>query len=234
MKNIPCKISRKRTSPGYYKIAGLLFMMIFPCVNMSGQISGLVYPGQQDKLIYEKYANHGEDTLVNIVPDFSFAGYMGGGVALPENIPVQVTLEPTGSDDDKEMIQNAINQVSSLSPDENGFRGAVLLKKGLYRVNGPLDIITAGVILKGEGQLPAANGGTELLATAPYQHSLINMKGVIDQNTDNKLDTGEELTSFIIKPINAPPLQRVNFTSLINPGVTIHSLSLSVFWTSLG
>ena len=34
-------------------------------------------------LYYAPYANEGQDNVVNILPDFSHAGYMGGGVALP-------------------------------------------------------------------------------------------------------------------------------------------------------
>jgi len=161
-----------------------------------GQYSSLVYPGSDGKLIYEKYANQGEDTLVNIIPDFSFAGYMQGGVALPEDIPVQVTLEPTGLDDDRDMIQNAIDQVSALTPDANGFRGTILLKKGIYRVNGSLIISTSGVILRGEGQLPESMGGTELVATAPIQHSFIKIEGDVEIADSNEIDLGQLLVSF--------------------------------------
>jgi hypothetical protein len=68
------------------------------------------------------------DALGNHILDFSFAGYEGGGVALP-NLPVRVTVTPTGGDDTAN-IQNAINQVSQLTPDFFGFRGAILLAPG--------------------------------------------------------------------------------------------------------
>jgi hypothetical protein len=51
------------------------------------------------------------DALGNHILDFSFAGYEGGGVALP-NLPVRVTVTPSGADDTAN-IQNAINQVCS-------------------------------------------------------------------------------------------------------------------------
>ena len=82
-----------------------------------------------------------------------------GGVSLPENVPVKITLDPTGSENDSAMIQDAINQVSAMPLDENGFRSAVLLKAGLYKVNGTLTIKAGGVVLRGENQLPAAHGG---------------------------------------------------------------------------
>ncbi len=164
--------------------------------NLMGQTSALVYPGTDGKLVYEKYANQGEDTLVNIIPDFSYAGYMGGGVALPEDIPVKITIEPSGTENELIRIQNAINQVSAMPLDENGFRGAVLLKAGLYKVNGSLNISASGVVLRGEEQLPATHGGTELLATAEKAHSLINIKGEVISGVDEGLDLGTEIASF--------------------------------------
>ncbi|MCK5136778.1 MAG: hypothetical protein KAR19_13390 [Bacteroidales bacterium] len=194
--SMPWRNFQKRDGFGFMITAVLLIIVLFPFHNAGGQTSRLVHPGQDGKLIYENYANRGEDTTVNILPDFSFAGYMGGGVPLPENIPVKITLEPSRTGDDRNMIQDAINQVSALSPDMNGFQGAVLLKKGLYKVNGPLEIKTAGVILKGEGQLPAANGGTELVAMAPYQHAFLSINGYVEYKSDNGIDPGTEIASF--------------------------------------
>ncbi len=61
--------------------------------------------------------------------------------------------------DDQQRIQEAINFVSNLNPDENGIRGAVLLKAGTYQVferltnqKDALLIEASGVILRGEGQ----------------------------------------------------------------------------------
>src|SRR5579864_1166687 len=78
------------------------------------------------------------------IMDFSSAGYMGGGVALP-SLPVKATVKPSGGDDTS-AIQNAINTVSSL-PLANGFRGAVLLSPGAYKVSAPLEIGASGVVL---------------------------------------------------------------------------------------
>ncbi len=177
----------------------LLYIAILAGVlaNALGQTSSLVYPGTNGTLVYEKYANQGEDTLVNIIPDYSFAGYMGGGVSLPDNIPIKVTLEPTGSEDDRAMIQDAINTVSALPMDDNGIRGAVYLKKGLYKVNGSLYINGGGVILQGERQQPANKGGTELVATQESQHTFITVKGIKTQiEVENPINTGTDLASF--------------------------------------
>src|SRR5262249_13069577 len=88
----------------------------------SGPTSQWVFPGDAGGLHYQALPN-GETIM-----DFSPAGYMGGGVALP-SVPVLQTVSPSGGDDTG-AIQAAINAVSALAPDSNGFRGAVLLTAG--------------------------------------------------------------------------------------------------------
>jgi len=146
------------------------------CVQ--AQQSSLVHPGNDGKLVYVPHANTQESNAVNIIPDFSTCGYGGGGVVLPiGTVPVQVTLSPQDGNDRKR-IQDAINQVSELAPDANGFRGAVLLKAGAYEVNdgniptegNALLISRSGVVLRGEGQGP---NGTILISDAEKQHTLL-------------------------------------------------------------
>ena len=176
------------------------FLMTAGLAMNHAQSSTLVYMGPDGSLAYQPYANQGEDTLVNVIPDYSYAGYMGGGVALPENVSVRITLEPNGSADNRVRIQDAIDQVSAMPLDANGYRGAVLLKAGLYKVHGTLIISTSGVVLRGEDQLPASHGGTELVATAKYQHSLINIRGEVIMGEEHKLDLGTEIASFDYPP----------------------------------
>ena len=90
------------------------------------------------------------DSEGNYVPDFSHAGYMGGGVPIPQ-VPVKVALRP-GDGDDSASIQAAIDEVSRLPRDSEGFRGAVLLERGRFILDQPIVIRTGGVILRGEGQ----------------------------------------------------------------------------------
>ena len=73
--------------------------------TISHNYSKLVYPGTNDRLIYTP------DEKGNIIPDFSYAGYMGGGVRLPD-VPVKVTVEP-GKGDDAARIQEAIEKASA-------------------------------------------------------------------------------------------------------------------------
>ncbi len=132
----------------------------------------LVKAGPCGALIYGRYANEGQSNKVNMLPDFSFAGYGGGGVAIP-TAPVRVTVSPV-SGDDRATIQAAMDKVGKLAPAASGIRGAVLLKKGTYQVSDTLYLNKSGVVLRGEGQHAQ---GTVLLATRKAQHSLIHIKG---------------------------------------------------------
>jgi hypothetical protein len=95
----------------------------------SAATSEWIRPGADGKLVY-KTTPAGDRIM-----DFSFAGYMGGGVALPK-IPVLQTIRPSGGDDDSDQIQTAIDAVSAM-PMKDGFRGAVRLAPGLIRARRP-------------------------------------------------------------------------------------------------
>lgn len=82
------------------------------------------------------------------IVDFSHAGYMGGGIALPA-LPVKKEVTPSGGDD-LDAIQAAVGEVSAL-PLVNGFRGAVLLKPGIFRCSKPIILSQEGVVLRGSG-----------------------------------------------------------------------------------
>src|SRR5687768_18512037 len=89
--------------------------------------SGWVKRGSDGKLAYKTTAKGDR------IMDFSHAGYMGGGVALPD-VPVKATVKPTGGEDDTAAIQAGIDQVAKRPPDQNGFRGAVLLAPGAFKI----------------------------------------------------------------------------------------------------
>ncbi len=106
------------------------------------------------------------------VPDFSHAGYMGGGVALP-SVPVRITVRP-GEGDDTARIQAAIDELASRPRDTDGFRGAVRLAAGRYEVGGPLRIAASGIVLRGQGH---GEDGTVLLATGTEQRTVLHVGG---------------------------------------------------------
>jgi hypothetical protein len=124
-------------------------------------------------LIYSPYANQGQTNAVHTVPDYSRAGYMGGGVALPF-VPSVVVLEPAAGDDGAR-IQGAINSVAAMPLGPNGFRGAILLKAGDYEVASTLNINASGIVIRGEGS--QENGGTRIIYTATTQSNLFHFHG---------------------------------------------------------
>jgi hypothetical protein len=124
--------------------------------------------GPDGKLAYAKSPQG--DHIV----DFSYAGYHGGGVALPNQRGTkQVT--PSGGDDSA-AIQAAIDEVSKM-PLVDGHRGVVVLAPGIFRCAKPLTIAASGVVLRGAGT--DAKTGTTLELTGD-PHLGINIEGKLD------------------------------------------------------
>ena len=73
------------------------------------------------------------DTDGGTLPDFSRVGYHEGDAPIPDVAVVKTVLAPEDGNG-QQLIQDAINEVAKLSPDANGFRGAILLKKGVYKI----------------------------------------------------------------------------------------------------
>jgi hypothetical protein len=138
----------------------------------------------------------------NRVIDFSYAGYMGGGVLLPD-APVRVTVPVVaGEQDATARIQAAIDYVSSLQPDARGIRGAVLLEKGTYPIGTALSINASGVVLRGQGQ---DQGGTVLLAKGLDRRTLIQIAGVNDQQLEQPRAIADKFV-----PVNAMTVHLAN------------------------
>jgi hypothetical protein len=134
----------------------------FPAASFGQATSSWVYYDSHGKLRY------GTDAAGNRIIDYSWAGYRGGGVALPR-VPVRVTVNPSGGDDTA-AIQSAIDTVSALQPDRRGFRGAVLLSPGSFNVSATLHITTSGVVLAGSGS--GTNGSILTMTGSPFAQFL--------------------------------------------------------------
>jgi hypothetical protein len=122
------------------------------------------------------------DDQGNRIPDFSHCGYRGGGVAIPD-LPVRQTLAPNGDGDMRPAIQAALDSIAKLPLDANGFRGALLLKRGTYHISGTLKLAAGGIVLRGESE--SANG-TVLIAEGTTQHTLIECAGSGSRGYDTK------------------------------------------------
>lgn len=95
-------------------------------------------------------AKAGKEKQVYIPMDYSTCGYHASETAIPD-VANAVYVE-CGDGDMHDILQKAIDYVSSLKPDKNGRRGAVLLGAGTFNIDKPLRICVSGVVLRGSGQ----------------------------------------------------------------------------------
>jgi hypothetical protein bacD2_13228 len=114
------------------------------------------------------------DEKGNIIPDFSNIGYKGSEQDIPD-IKVVETIEAPETGDATQLIQEAINRVAAYSAGSDGFKGAILLKKGRYNISGTLLLQSNGIVLRGEGENPET--GTILVASGKEKRALIRMEG---------------------------------------------------------
>ena len=105
------------------------------------------------------------DARGNRIMDFSHAGYKGGGVALPDVRAARTVDVAPG--DSTARIQAAIDEVSRLTPDGSGLRGAVVLAGGTYDVSGTLTLAASGVVLRGSGS--GVNGTIVRVTGSPHR-----------------------------------------------------------------
>ncbi len=148
----------------------LLVTALWPPSGLADtNLSAWAWPGPGGRLICRP------DSLGNRLLDYSGVGYRGGTVPLPSSniAPVRVTISPVVGDNAAN-LQDAINQVSALPLDTNGFRGAVLLTAGEYPLSRAVRITASGVVLRGAG---SGTNGTILRATATNQYTLISVAG---------------------------------------------------------
>ncbi|CAG7648573.1 hypothetical protein PAESOLCIP111_05629 [Paenibacillus solanacearum] len=154
--------------PGKKPVYDTLYFTAQNPTDVGPDESSIAYTGADGKMMYVP------DYRGNRIIDFSNVGYMGGGVKLPD-VQARIALEPVAGDaDDTARIQAAIDQVSQMPQSAEGFRGAVLLKKGTYRVGGTLYIRASGVVLRGEGQ---GEDGTILYATGTAKRNILEIQG---------------------------------------------------------
>lgn len=153
-----------------------LFTYLFCCFYLMslGQTS-LIKTDTQGNLTYYPDADG------FVLPDFSHAGYRGGGVEIPF-IPVVKTISAI-SGDNTAHIQAAIDEIGKLPENQ---RGAILLKKGKYEINGTIYVKYSGIVLRGEGN---TESGTFIYAkgNVPNQRDVI----VIGNTSQNKWSSGK-------------------------------------------
>jgi hypothetical protein len=167
----------------------LLMLLINTLVILAQDIpptTSIVYPGTDGRLVYVA------DSLGNRIPDFSNAGYKGGGIPIPY-VATKETVWPVLGDNSAN-IQAAIDRVSAFPLDESGFRGAVLLKMGIYELEKPVTIKASGVVLRGEGM---SDIGTILIGKIPENRQTYGRGGLINISGPTARDPQEETKQVI-------------------------------------
>ena len=129
--------------------------------------------------------------------DFSFAGYQAGQPV--PSIAAVISVRPSGQDDTF-LLQSAIDHMATLPLDSHGFRGAILLRAGRFRVAGQLRLNVSGVVLRGSGTGP---NGTTIVAEGQGRRTLIEAGGRTDpqvassiQITDDSVPAGARLLTI--------------------------------------
>src|SRR5690554_4491511 len=153
----------------------LILLFIFAVGGAVGQTEPpLSY--HEGKLIYSP--NEKGDR----VPDFSYSGYKASEQPIP-SVPIKVVVSPDGKDATAR-IQAALDYVGKLPMDRQGFKGAVLLEKGLFPIEGQLQLNRSGVVLRGSG---TGEAGTVLLGTGQMRETLISIRGKDDRVLEDTL-----------------------------------------------
>ena len=153
----------------------------------SAQSSAPLSVGKDGKITYQADENG------NRIPDFSYCGYMASEQPIP-SIQVKVVV-PLKKGDATLRIQSALDYVASLPVGADGFRGAVLLNKGIYEVDGSLKIKASGVVLRGSGM---GADGTLLLGAGKGRATLVQVLGKNDRKKSKEIKIADAYV-----PVNA-------------------------------
>ena len=151
----------------------VIINLVFVCFNSFAQKPRIIPPvflNRDGKLVYIV------DEKGDRIPDYSYAGYKAAEEQIPD-IPIKIVV-PVQKGDATYVIQAAIDYVSNLEPDKNGFRGTILLEKGIYEISGSINLSVSGVVLRGSGM---GNKGTILLAKGQGRETLIKINGENDK-----------------------------------------------------
>lgn len=184
---IPCCIKHANST---YKYGLVACILIF--IGFNAQIA--LAQEWQSKFVKIKKDGHLQyiaDQKRNTIPDFSHVGYHQNKKAIPL-VQVVITLSATGENDEAK-IQEAINELAKKLPDANGTRGAILLKKGIYKIPGSLKISSSGIVLRGEGEetkLIATGVGKRKTIIASGEGKLAEIAGTRVKVTDHYVPVG--------------------------------------------
>jgi hypothetical protein len=143
-----------------------------------------------------------KDEKGNRILDFSYCGYHSSETDIPS---VSNAIFVKSMDGDATgTIQRAINYVSGLKPDKNGFRGAVLLDKGIFNVSKSLWIKASGVVLRGSDKHE-----TVLFRQGYVRSAVVHIEGLNNQQVKDTF----KLTSTYV-PVNERTMELASTSGL--------------------
>lgn len=172
----------------------LLGLLKVGFVQLSAQTLALEV--KNDSIIYN-YDDRGNRLL-----DYSYCGYRSSEQKIPDvHNAVYVPHRPG---DNSDRIQHAIDYVSSLPADKNGFRGAILLGEGTFDLNKELVISTSGIVLRGSGK-----NNTTLVKHGVDRGALLRIEGVDNRNM---IHTPSVISGYV--PVNSKEIEISSVTSL--------------------
>jgi hypothetical protein len=199
----------------------LTLLVLFIVQITLAQTSSLVALDSNGKLVYTPDSNG------NVIPDFSGVGYLNSEAAIPDVAVVKTVNAVAG--DNLANIQNAINEVSTYTPDANGFRGAILFKAGTYNISNSIKISSSGIVLRGEG----FNGsGTNFIATSTAQHNLINFTGTSGTSTNSA--SKKAITDSYVPIGKKQVTVAAGHTFVVGDAVFVHRIPNSTWISFLG
>ncbi len=177
--------------------AFLLFLSLLTVQLAIGQSwqSQLVWEDAEGRLQY----SHCDKGF--LLPDFSHAGYQGGGIDLPQ-MNVVKTIEPIAGDNTAH-IQAAINEVGTRTANTQGLRGALLLKAGIYEIHGTLRVPFSGMVLRGEGDGADPTFNTVLFAkgNTPHQRDVLVVGNSSKSNWNSQISGSKSNITSELVPV---------------------------------
>ena len=150
---------------------------------------------------------------VYIPMDYSTCGYHASEKAIPD-VKNAVFVNSTEGDC-YETLQRAINYVSSLKPDKNGHRGAVLLGEGTFNISKALRISTSGVVIRGAGR-----GKTTIKKLGYDRGALLYIEGGMNMNGGDTIAVAGDKTAAgatTLTLASAPYLKKGSRIRIVRP-----------------
>lgn len=159
-----------------FLVAGLIHVSAAQAIRIHEDVTSgpFVSFDADGKLTYQPFTDRGD-----VIIDYSYSGYRASEQPIPdvprvgharervdpllgEAVPDGTMAYPKGPDS-RERIQAALDAVAAMEPMENGYRGAVVLNRGTYYLEGGLTL-ASGVVLRGRSDDP---DGTVLIIRNP-------------------------------------------------------------------